>query len=603
MFRLQKQARSTRADLARLNQHTMSTRAPPYIGLDSLSIAGYRSFGAEPQRFAKFAKINIFIGQNNSGKSNVLRFIDERLQMHHDTKGGALSNADRHLPGPARLVQGLAMSPSTDVNVVADDVAARIGMSTTMQREKDFLKILLEKKKRTSNTDLVWCDMDRNGNPFPDDWSVAFAALNDSQLSTLWATVTGMRGGDRQNNWIPQLLQRLQVPIPSFESHMVPAIRKVGPKGSVSEGFGGDGIIDRLARLQNPAAAQQQDKSKFRAIRDFVRAVTSNPAAEIEIPHERDTIHVELDGKVMPIEALGTGIQEVIILAAAATVLDQKVVCMEEPELHLNPLLQKKLMRFLQDRTTNQYFIATHSAALMDTPDAEVYHLEMRGGNTNVERVTSDRHRSRICADLGYHPSDLLQSNCVVWVEGPSDRVYVEWWISNADPRLVEGIHYSVMFYGGRLASHLSADDDAAKEFILLRRLNRHGVIVMDSDKPSAGSDINETKKRLIHEFDKGPGHAFVTEGREIENYIEPDLLRAAIARAHPELTPPSNLGKFSNTLKLRNAEGKDSKSNKVRVANEVRASGPPNLNRFDLHAQIAKLVQFIVASNPAIDG
>lgn len=494
------------------------------------------------------------------------------------------------------------MSPSTDVNEVADDVATRIGMSTTL-REMDFLKILIAEKKRTSNTDLVWCDMDENGLPFPDDWNVAFASLNDHQLSSLWTKVAGRSGGDRQNHWMPEVLQRLRVPIPSFESHMVPAIRKVGPKGSVSDGFGGDGIIERLARLQNPAVAQQRDKAKFRAIRDFVRAVTSNPAAEIEIPHERDTIHVELDGKVMPIEALGTGIQEVIILAAAATVLDQKVVCMEEPELHLNPLLQKKLMRFLQDRTTNQYFIATHSAALMDTPDAEVYHLEMRNGSTKVERVTSDRHRSRICADLGYHPSDLLQSNCVVWVEGPSDRVYVEWWISSVDPRLVEGIHYSVMFYGGRLASHLSADDDAAKEFILLRRLNRHGVIVMDSDKSAASADINETKKRLIREFDKGPGHAFVTEGREIENYIDPELLRAAIERAHPELTAQANLSKFSNTLKLRNAQGKDAKANKVRVANEVRTSGPPNLDRFDLRAQITKLVQFIVASNPAIDG
>jgi hypothetical protein len=217
--------------------------------------------------------------------------------------------------------------------------------------------------------------------------------------------------------------------------------------------------------------------------------------------------------------------------------------------------------------------------------------------------VSSDRHRSEICADLGYHPSDLLQSNCVIWVEGPSDRVYVEWWISAIDARLVEGIHYSVMFYGGRLASHLSADDDAAKEFILLRRLNRHGVIVMDSDRGAASADINETKKRLAREFDEGPGHAFVTEGREIENYIEPDLLRAAIARAHPELTATTNMGKFYNALKLRNAQNKEAKANKVRVANEVRGTGAPSLDRFDLRAQVLKLVEFIVASNPAIEG
>lgn len=579
----------------------MSSSTPSYKGVESLSIAGYRSFGPDPQRFAKFAKINILIGQNDSGKSNVLRFIDERLQRHHLGADRTLASTDRHAPGPSRFVQGFAMSASTDLEAVVDTVASRLGMPGTL-REREFLKLLIAQKKQSLNTDLVWCDMNEDGLPFVDDWQPAFAALTDDMLLRLWQRVTGMSGGDRQGSWMPNLIQRLAVPLPSFESHMVPAIRKVGARGSVSDGFGGDGIIERLAKLQNPSAGQQQEKSKFRAIRDFVRAVTSNPAAEIEIPHERDTIHVELDGKVMPIESLGTGIQEVIILAAAATILDQKVICMEEPELHLNPLLQKKLMRFLQQRTTNQYFIATHSAALMDTQDAEVYHLELRSGGTRVERVTSDRHRSRICADLGYHPSDLLQTNCVIWVEGPSDRVYIEWWISSVEPRLVEGIHYSIMFYGGRLAAHLSADDDAASEFILLRRLNRHGVIVMDSDRPSAGADLNETKKRLIDEFNIGPGHAFVTDGREVENYIEPDVLRAVIAQVHPELNPPSNFAKFCNTLKLRTTQGKDAKANKVRIADEVRATGAPNLDRYDLRAQVMKLVEFIVASNPAID-
>lgn len=38
-------------------------------------MSGYRSFGPEPQFVAPLAEINIFAGQNNSGKSNVLRLI------------------------------------------------------------------------------------------------------------------------------------------------------------------------------------------------------------------------------------------------------------------------------------------------------------------------------------------------------------------------------------------------------------------------------------------------------------------------------------------------------------------------------------------------
>jgi AAA15 family ATPase/GTPase len=44
------------------------------ILIPNLAIAGYRSFGRQPQYFERFAKVNIFIVQNNAGKSNVLRF-------------------------------------------------------------------------------------------------------------------------------------------------------------------------------------------------------------------------------------------------------------------------------------------------------------------------------------------------------------------------------------------------------------------------------------------------------------------------------------------------------------------------------------------------
>ena len=47
------------------------------ILLESLSIAGYRSFGITKQRFEKFSKVNLFIGRNNSGKSNILKFVHD----------------------------------------------------------------------------------------------------------------------------------------------------------------------------------------------------------------------------------------------------------------------------------------------------------------------------------------------------------------------------------------------------------------------------------------------------------------------------------------------------------------------------------------------
>ncbi len=43
--------------------------------IDGIGLAGYRSFGQELQRIGPFEKINLFVEQNNSGKSNILLFL------------------------------------------------------------------------------------------------------------------------------------------------------------------------------------------------------------------------------------------------------------------------------------------------------------------------------------------------------------------------------------------------------------------------------------------------------------------------------------------------------------------------------------------------
>ena len=78
------------------------------------------------------------------------------------------------------------------------------------------------------------------------------------------------------------------------------------------------------------------------------------------------------------------------------------------------------------------------------------------------------------------------------------------------------------MFYGGRLASHISGFDpeeleEHEKELISLRQLNRNSVIMIDSDKESSHKRINQTKTRLQQEFDKGPGLRGLPQGVKLK--------------------------------------------------------------------------------------
>lgn len=121
--------------------------------------------------------------------------------------------------------------------------------------------------------------------------------LSQQEWNSLWTKLTNQTGGDFRAHWFPEVMRKLAYrPDYAPRIEVIPAIRRIGESGSVSEDFSGIGIIDRLAKLESPALNERYNRDKFNKINRFLQTVLDNPSATLTISYERDTIWLKLIG-------------------------------------------------------------------------------------------------------------------------------------------------------------------------------------------------------------------------------------------------------------------------------------------------------------------
>ncbi|MEM8553922.1 MAG: AAA family ATPase [Pseudomonadota bacterium] len=582
------------------------------VFLNGIAVQFFRGIGGETQYIYPFSQMNFFIGANNAGKSVVLDVIHRRLP--------SMSWFTIHNQNQARInVNALNQTDSDTAEDFRGQKSGPISVQVAVpfpeleiQTDHSRLELINQLKDNLGYNGFIWLGVKLAANTL--EWHNERELKSQSWFDykewfDLWQAVTGNEStrtpGGLNVTWPPEVIKIITgEKTPELRASMlVPAKRQIGPKDEAFDDLTGKGLVDHLTELQNPDHTERERKKTFDKINDFVRVVTGKPDARLEIPSSRQHILVHIDNKILPLSSLGTGIHEIILIAAFCTIHQNVIMCLEEPEIHLHPILQRQLIRYLQENTENQYFIATHSAAFIDMPGSSVFHVTNDGDQTRVHPVIIKEDKRELCRDLGYRPSDIVQSNAVVWVEGPSDRIYLEHWISAVAPDLIEGTHYTILFYGGALVSHLSVDDEATTNFIHLRDLNGNMAIVLDSDRASPRGKLKPAVARIRDEMERGSGIVWITKGREIENYVQPDMLHRALKEMHPKIYGrPLYTGPYDNSFHFvkSSCSGKGDPytgADKVGVAKLV-CQHEPDFTVLDLEVRVSEIVEMIRKAN-----
>ncbi len=266
---------------------------------------------------------------------------------------------------------------------------------------------------------------------------------------------------------------------------------------------------------------------------------------------------------------LGHGTQQLISLLFLLILPRDSVYIIDEPENGLHPGLQLKLLHFIKeiiliDKTySKQFFFATHSTSFLDfRGKCSHFTCEKEKDKFSVD-LLEKTNLNMVREILGLNPSTLLQANGIIWSEGPSDSFYIKM-LFKCFGKDLDDLGVLIASYGGR--GNIINDFFSLE---LLKSINPNFCINIDSEKNEENEDIENDLMGKKEEFER-EGYIFwiLEHFRNIEGIISQDVIneyfdiKAQLTTEQLKKTF-ENLDSYIKRLKKQNIIPKDRKKYK----------------------------------------
>lgn len=525
-----------------------------------LEATNFRSFSSS-LTIEKIKPINVIIGRNNSGKSAFVDLLNCFLQPPQDTSGVFDQSGTRAGPGTQKLTISFKFH-------LTSDLISRF-LSDPYPEQPD-----LNEKLRSSAGNILFTFQREQGRP---------------------VVHTGYEGDSRyfhdyfRQFAIPVILQRI---IGVHRLFRIRAERDILAESPSTDHLQSDGKF-ATAMLTRHLTHEGMDRNLVRKtlFEDLNGILRPDCSFDEIIPKQRshgpwEIYFRDAKDREIAISEMGSGVKTVLLVLIAMRVLPaisysktNWVFALEELENNLHPAMLRRLINYIlvrNEELKSTLVLTTHSPVMVDIlarrNDTQVLHVKYDGNSSTIKPHEAGAIDRTLLEDIGARPSDLLLTNAVIWVEGPSDRIYVRHWIDLwSDGKLQEGMHYQFVMYGGSAVAHYSFDSQEqegveTEALIQAIKINHNAVVIMDSDKKKASDSLKGAVQRIQEEAQKSGALAWVTIGNEVENYI-PDEASSEAFGGLPAI--PTSLDDYFNYLAT-NGKGISWSKRKVELAKKI---------------------------------
>ncbi|WP_064436020.1 AAA family ATPase [Pseudoalteromonas neustonica] len=502
--------------------------------IDAIKLSGWRSYDLDGIHIEGLKSINLIIGPNNSGKSNLSKYFNylKGIAGQELPNGEVISVAaelnESHTWGWEKSIIKCEVSLSHDNSLSEDH---KVGYKAN--EHQIALDCTHDVKSDSSILNLKI-----NNNKLFDDRGQILESLDNCKRVDPTDSINGYC--DLKHYWKCFLDSLVFVDPIRHHSRQSDNVQDYY--------FDGAEIIQELDKLRRDKATPSNWADYKSQVKQWLTDILSEKVINIEVVEDDLSLEFE-SGLSFSLEQLGTGVSQIVMLLSHLWInRDMNLnVFLEEPEANLHPEAVIKLVNIFEKNLKNhKFFITTHSPSLIDCLNENWAVYRTLKSDEGASQITPNDNVIKYYEtldSLGVKASQILQANTVLWVEGPSDRIYLKKWIDIfSNEELKEGKDYSFLYFGGTNLASFTVLEDIDPSLINMLSTSRKAYLITDSDCSSQTELDNEGFKRYLESMLERVNKAdagcigtessldnyfkvWITGGREIENYLCKDLL------------------------------------------------------------------------------